>query len=97
MEILIGVLASLIASIVWWLLLELYSFQTRKNISYHLMLLRTENAAYEKYLKYDDYDLALRQSQLMLAEIGEIVHAIKPLTYLPKKKNSSIRYLEVYI
>ena len=86
MDILIGVIASVIASFVWWGLAQLYSFETRKKINYQLILLRLDNYDYEKYLEYQDYDLALRQAQRMLDEIGEIYSAIKPLTYLPKKR-----------
>ncbi len=50
MEIIIGISASLVASLIWWVLSELYSFQTRKKINYYLVLLRSENAAYEKFL-----------------------------------------------
>lgn len=86
MDILIGVIASVIASFVWWGLSQLHSFETRKNINYQLMLLRLDNYDYEKSLEYQDYDLALKQAQRMLDEIGEIYSAIKPLTYLPKKR-----------
>lgn len=86
MEILIGIIASFVASILWWGLSELYSFQARKIINYYIMLLRSENAAYEKFLKYEDYDLALQQSQKMLDEIGRIYYSIKRLTYSCKKR-----------
>ncbi|MGN0807527.1 MAG: hypothetical protein ACI4MN_03650 [Candidatus Coproplasma sp.] len=86
MEILIGVIASLIASFVWWGLAQLYSLDSRKKINYQIMLLRNDNALYEKCLEYKDYNLALIQSQRMLLEIGEIISLIKPWTYFPKKR-----------
>ncbi|MBP3495726.1 MAG: hypothetical protein J6K52_05900 [Clostridia bacterium] len=86
MEILIGVIGSLIASFVWWGLAQLYSVDSREKINYQLMLLRNDNALYEKCLEYKDYDLALSQSQRMLVEIGEIISLIKPWTYFPKKR-----------
>ena len=86
MEILIGVIGSLIASFVWWGLAQLYAFDSRKKINYQLMLLRNDNALYEKCLEYKDYNLALSQSQRMLVEIGEIIALIKPWTYFPTKR-----------
>lgn len=86
MEILIGVIGSLIASFVWWSIAQLYAFDSRKKINYQLMLLRNDNALYEKCLDYKDYNLALSQSQRMLLEIGEIIALIKPWTYFPKKR-----------
>ena len=86
MEIIIGALASLIASIIWWTASELYSFSTRKKVEYKLMLLRNDNYDYQKYLEYKDYDLALRQVQRMLDEIGDLISYIKLLTYSRKKK-----------
>lgn len=50
------------------------------------MLLRNDNALYEKCLEYKDYNLALSQSQRMLVEIGEIIALIKPWTYSPTKR-----------
>lgn len=50
------------------------------------MLLRKDNYAYQKYLTYQDYDLALNQAERMLDEIGEIFYSIKPLTYTRKKR-----------
>lgn len=86
MDILIGALASLIASIIWWAASELYSFNARKRVEYKLMLLRNDNYDYQKYLRYKDYNLALHQVQRMLDEIGDLVSYIKLLTYSHKKK-----------
>ena len=86
MEILIGALASLIASIIWWAASELYSFNTRKRVEYKLMLLRNDNYDYQKYLNYKDYNLALHQVQRMLDEIEDLCSYIKLLTYFRKKK-----------
>ena len=86
MEILIGVIGSLVASFVWWGLGQLYAVDSRKKINYQLIQLRNNNALYEKCLEYKDYNLALSQSQRMLTEIGEIVALIKPLTYTRKKR-----------
>lgn len=86
MDILIGILSSLVASIIWWGCAQLYLIETRKKVNYKLMLLRKDNYAYQKYLTYQDYDLALNQAERMLDEIGEIFYSIKPLTYTRKKR-----------
>ena len=87
MDILIGILASLMASIIWWGCSQLYLIETRKKVNYKLMLLRKDNYAYQKYLTYQDYDLALNQAERMLNEIGEIFYSIKPLTILAKNES----------
>lgn len=86
MDIFIGILASLVASIIWWLFSQLYLLETRKIVNYKLMLLRKDNFTYQKYLIYQDYDLALNQAERMLDEIGEIYYSIKPLTYTRNKR-----------
>lgn len=86
MDILIGILSSLVASVIWWGCAQLYLIETRKKVNYKLMLLRKDNYAYQKYLTYQDYDLALNQAERMLDEIGEIFYSIKPLTYTRKKR-----------
>ena len=85
-EILISVVVSIIASLIWWTLSQLYSLNSRKIINYKLLILRNDNALYEKCLTYEDYDLALNQVERMLDKIGELYEAIKPLTYTPKKR-----------
>ena len=60
---------------------------TRKKVNYKLMLLRKDNSSYEKYLTYQDYDLALNQVERMLDEIGEIFYSIKHLHILEKSEN----------
>lgn len=49
-SIIVGVLASVIASLIWWLLTQLYAFDSRRKIDYKLMLLRNDNYDYQKYL-----------------------------------------------
>ena len=49
MDILIGILSSLVASIIWWGCAQLYLIETRKKVNYKLMLLRKDNYAYQKY------------------------------------------------
>lgn len=85
-NILLGVLASFIASIIWWGLSALYTFRTREKVEYKLMLLRNDNYDYQKFLDYKDYDLALHQVQRMLDEIEDLYAYIKPLAYFSKKR-----------
>ena len=85
-EIIIGVLASIIASVILWVFSQLYSFNTRKRVAYKIMLMRNDNYDYQKFLQYRDYDLALLQVQRMLDEISDLYSYIKPLTYSRKKK-----------
>lgn len=85
-EVFIGILASLIASCLWWLLGQVYAIDTRKKINIQLMLLRNDNYSYQKFLEQRDYDLALNQCQRILGEVSEINNLIKPLTYFPRKR-----------
>lgn len=85
-EVFIGVLASLVASFLWWLLGQVYAIDSRRKINIQLMLLRNDNYSYQKFLEQRDYDLALNQCQRILGEVGEIYSLIKPLTYLPRKR-----------
>lgn len=86
LAIIIGIAASLIATILWWGLTQLISFRARKKIRYYISCLRTDNASFEKQLEYKDYDLALQQTHRLLTRIGEIFYSIKGLTYLPRKR-----------
>lgn len=86
LEIVISIVVSLIASFIWWILGQLYSFDTRKKINNQLILLRNDNFSYQKFLEQRDYDLSLQQCQRMLDEVGEIFSLIKPLTYSIRKR-----------
>lgn len=86
LEIVISIVVSLIASFIWWILGQLYSFDTRKKINNQLILLRNDNFSYQKFLEQRDYDLSLQQSQRMLDEVGKIFSLIKPLTYSVRKR-----------
>lgn len=85
-DILIGVIASVIASFIWWALGQIYAIDSRKKINVQLMLLRNDNYSYQKFLEQRDYDLALKQCQRMLDEICATFYLIKPLTYFPRKR-----------
>lgn len=86
MKLIIGVLGSLVATVIWWILSQLYSFDTRRRIAVQIILLRNDNYDYQKFLEYKDYDLALVQAQRMLEEIGEFYSLIRKCTYTPMKR-----------
>lgn len=86
MGLIIGVSGSLVATVIWWILSQLYSFDTRKRIAVQIILLRNDNYDYQKFLEYKDYDLALVQAQRMLEEIGEFYSLIRKCTYTPTKR-----------
>jgi len=98
-EILIGISASFVASLIWWFFTQLYSVGARSKINYLLISARDESIAYEKYLQYNDYDNALATSQRIIDKIGEVYMSIKPLTYFCRKKRLLINTLlnNVYI
>ena len=50
-EVFIGVLASLVASFLWWLLGQVYAIDSRIKINIQLMLLRNDNYSYQKFLE----------------------------------------------
>ncbi len=86
-ELVISVVASIIASVIMWTLSQLYSFGARKKIDYKIMLMRNDISDYLKFLEYKDYELAVLQLQRLLDEIGDLYSYIKPLTYCRKKKS----------
>ena len=92
-EVLIGILASLVASFLWWILGQVYAFDSRRKINIQLMLMRNDNYSYQKFLEQKDYDLALNQCQRILGEVGAIYNLIKPLTYSPRKRKLIITIL----
>ena len=75
---------------------QLYLIETRKKVNYKLMLLRKDNYAYQKYLTYQDYDLALNQAERMLDEIGEIFYSIKFFGFL-MRKNLQINLADILL
>ena len=82
----IGIASSIIAAFLCWLFTQIYSLNTRKYINYKIIVLRKNNYSYQKFLEYQDYDLALMQVHRMLDIIGEIYASIKVFTYLFRKK-----------
>ena len=85
MNIISGILSSLIATVLWWIFGLLF-LKTRKKIDVQLALLRKDNHAYQKFLELKDYNLALNQSQRMLNEIGKIYFTLNMFTYRKRKQ-----------
>ncbi len=85
-EVLLNIAISIIASLTIWCFLQLYSVGARKKINRLLMIVRDECIAFEKYLKYNDYDNALQMTRRILDKICEVFDTIKPLNYSRKKR-----------
>lgn len=84
--ILLNIAISIISSITIWCFLQLYTFGARKKIHSILIVLRDECVAFEKYLKYNDYDNALQMTRRISDKVCEIFTTIKTFTYSRKKR-----------
>ena len=85
-EILLNIAISIISSITIWCFLQLYTFGARKKIHSILIFLRDECVAFEKYLKYNDYDNVLQMTRRISDKVCEIFTTIKTFTYSRKKR-----------
>ena len=85
-EILLNIAISIVSSIAIWCFLQLYTIGARKKIHSILIVLRDECVAFEKYLKYSDYDNALQMSRRISDKTCEVFNTIKPFTYTKKKR-----------
>jgi len=85
-EALINIAISIVSSLTIWTFLQLYTFGVRKKIHHNLALMRDECVAFEKYLKYSDYDNALQMTRRILDKVCQTEELIKPLTYFRKKR-----------
>ena len=85
-EILLNIIISIVSSIAIWCFLQLYTIGARKKIHSLLIVLRDECVAFEKYLKYNDYDNALQMTRRISDKICEIFNTIKLFTYTRKKR-----------
>lgn len=92
-SVLLGAVASLIASLVWWLLSQLYAIDTKKKVNSKIVLLRDVNFSFEKHLQYNNYDLAIEQAGKILEIIDSVCSMIKPLTYSAKKRKLIFTFL----
>ena len=85
-EILLNIAISIVSSIAIWSFLQLYTIGARKKINSLLIVLRDECVAFEKYLKYNDYDNALQMTRRVSDKTCEVFNTIKPFTYTRKKR-----------
>ena len=99
LNIIIGVGASLIASLVWWFFLQLYLIGARSRIHSLFILMRDECVAFEKYIQYNDFNNALLMSRRILDKVCEAFYYIRPLTYIRCKNRLLINTLlnNIYI
>lgn len=86
LEILINIGVSIVSSVIIWSWLQLYSIGAREKVNSLLIVLRDESIAFEKYLKYNDYDNALQMTRRMSDKTCKILTSIKKLTYTRKKR-----------
>ena len=86
MEILIGVLSSLIATIIWFACFQLYDINDRKKIDAELKIVMFSINKIDSCLRYDEYDILISEIDKVIDGIIRINGNIKRLTYLPKKK-----------
>ena len=85
-SLLIGILSSFVASVVWWLLFQLIDFTAKQKLNYYYARLRDKDMLFQKLLDYNDYDLAINLVDQIVFELESIISAIKPITYLCRKK-----------
>ena len=91
--IIIPLCVSFLSAFLIWLFAQLYSFNARQKIHHLLVVLRDECVAFEKYLKYKDYDNALLISRRLMDKTYEILILIKPFNYFSLRKKSLMRTL----
>lgn len=85
-EIILNIAISIVSSIAIWCFLQLYAIGARKKIHSILIVLRDECVAFEKYLKYNDYDNALQMTRRISDKTCEVFNTIKLFTYSRKKR-----------
>lgn len=86
MDILIGVLASLVATIIWVAFTQLYDFNSRRNISFLLELLYDCACNFDTAIEFSNLSIAETETDKILGYCKEIFDNIKFFTYAPKKK-----------
>ena len=84
--ILIPLGVSFVSALLIWIFSQLYSFGARKKINHLLIIMRDECIAFEKYLKYNDYNNALQMTRRIIDKVYEVFITIKPLTYTRRKR-----------
>lgn len=89
----VGIATSLIATIVWVVLTQLYDMNGRRKIDYQLEMILDCSRQFEHAIRFSEYYIALAQADRMLDIIGRLVDIIKPLTYRKKKYKLIITYI----
>ena len=84
--IVIPLCVSFLSALLIWLFTQLYSFGARQKIHHLLVVLRDECIAFEKYLKYKDYDNALLISRRIMDKTYEVLVLMKPFNYFSLRK-----------
>lgn len=85
-NIVLGATASIIASIVCALTLQAYRFGSKRKIDYCINNAILAFHTFEKSIKYNYYDLAIAQADVILAELNNMNQNLCWLTYCPTKK-----------
>ena len=91
--IVIPLCVSFLSALLIWLFTQLYSFGARQKIHHLLVVLRDECIAFEKYLKYKDYDNALLISRRIMDKTYEVLVLMKPFNYFSLRKKALMRTL----
>ena len=86
MDILIGVLASLVATIIWVVFTQLYDFNSRRNISFLLELLYDCSDSFDSAIEFSNLSVAEAETDKILGYYKEIFDNIKLFTYAPRKR-----------
>lgn len=101
-NILFGAIASIIASVICALVSQIYRFSAKKRIDYCINNAILAFYSFEKAVKYNYYDLAITQVDIVLNELNNINQNIFVLTYFPTKKklfytlmNNVVRFMEI--
>lgn len=101
-NIVLGATASIIASIVCALTSQVYRFSAKRKIDYCINNAILAFHSFGKAIKYNYYDLAITQADVVLAELNNINQNICWLTYYPTKKrlfftfmNNVLRFMYV--
>ncbi len=89
----IGIISSLIATLIWIVFTKLYDFESRKNIDYLLEMQCNCARQFEYAIEYSEYSVALVQADRMIDILREIRSNIKPFTYTRYKRKLILTYL----
>lgn len=88
-----GILGSLIATIIWVSFSILYDFYSKRKINLYIELAQDSARLFQHSINFDDYNTALMQAEKLIEYYKSIDENIKFLTYLPKKKKLIRTYL----